>query len=253
MKFVPKTSTTRQILLSTLRSLGYTSLELLINPLQFGIPNSRLRYYCLAKRTPYKFHGVVTGIPDKVWRHIPGHATWTDPRLDAQHPVDTQNEALSLDDDILQIHEYLDEQSSPGEPHPNVIPEKVLLKWGRLFDIVVPSSRRTCCFTRGYSQLVERAGSVIQVNESLDTTETFNKFLQARSENDEDAIQILRPLGLRYFSPAELLRIFHFTPPQSDSIFAWPAGISTKTKYRLIGNSVNVKVVKELIRYLFQE
>jgi len=54
------------------------------------------------------------------------------------------------------------------------IPEKVLIKWGRLFDIVKPSSRRTCCFTRGYTQLVERAGSVLQENEFEDVSSLLN-------------------------------------------------------------------------------
>jgi tRNA (cytosine38-C5)-methyltransferase len=31
----------------------------------------------------------------------------------------------------------------------------------------------------------------------------------------------------------------------------WPEGVSRKSKYRLIGNSVNVQVVTELINFLF--
>lgn len=33
--------------------------------------------------------------------------------------------------------------------------------------------------------------------------------------------------------------------------FVWPEGISAKSKYRLIGNSVNVLVVSRLIDFLF--
>jgi tRNA (cytosine38-C5)-methyltransferase len=41
----------------------------------------------------------------------------------------------------------------------------------------------------------------------------------------------------------------------SDNVrpFLWPEGVSMKTKYRLIGNSVNVKVVTALINFLFDE
>ncbi|KAF8060915.1 S-adenosyl-L-methionine-dependent methyltransferase [Lyophyllum atratum] len=249
-----ETSTTRQILLSTLWSLGYTTVELLITPLQFDIPNSRLRYYLLAKQTPLTFPNVPTGasFSDHVWRHIPGHATWVDPRSEPLYANQVQPEASTSSGYMLRIGQYLDLPDDPGSPHPNAIPEKVLKKWGRLFDIVLPSSSRTCCFTRGYSQLVERAGSVLQMNVDLDTTQTFNRFLQAQSENDEQAIQILQPLRLRYFSPSELLRLFDFTPLRTDSSFCWPPGVSTKTKYRLIGNSVNVKVVQELISYLYE-
>ena len=85
---------------------------------------------------------------------------------------------------------------------------------------------------------------------------TFDKFLKARSEGNLNSVEILRPLVLRYFSPSELLRIFAFNPPgqlSQESTFVWPEGISKKSKYRLIGNSVNVRVVQELIEYLFCE
>ena len=84
------------------------------------------------------------------------------------------------------------------------------------------------------------------------TTETFNKFLLAQARGDEQAVEILRPLRLRYFSPGELLRLFCFEDVGSDSSFRWPDGVSMKTKYRLIGNSVNVLVVTALIECLCQ-
>ena len=71
------------------------------------------------------------------------------------------------------------------------------------------------------------------------------------------AVEILKPLRLRYFSPAELLRLFHFEPPTGTQAsnfrrFIWPDNLSAKTKYRLIGNSVNVEVVRRLINYLLE-
>ena len=88
------------------------------------------------------------------------------------------------------------------------------------------------------------------------TTQTFDTFLEAQRAGDDDAVRLLEPLRLRYFSPTELLRLFAFLSPASDdepdSTFVWPEDISTKTKYKLIGNSVNVRVVTELINYLFE-
>jgi len=246
-----QSSSTRQITLSTLRSLGYVITELLITPLQFGIPNSRLRYYLLAKLSPSTFHYIPAHLNDSgvIWRHIPGRAPWIDPRFrlstaDNNSVDEVQSGAIQT------IGQYLDEPIRDSHDHPHTIPAKTLEKWGRLFDIVLPSASRTCCFTRGYSQLVERTGSVLQMNESLDTTDTFARFIQAQSEGDKNAVEILQPLGLRYFSPSELLRLFHFT--SSNTTFIWPSGISSRTKYRLIGNSVNVHVVQQLIRYLYE-
>ncbi|KAF5382814.1 hypothetical protein D9757_007279 [Collybiopsis confluens] len=255
-----ETSTTRHILLSQLHSLGYTTAEFLLTPLQFSIPNSRLRYYLLAKTAPFAFPPSIQ--PGVTYRSIPldgGQSnSWVDPR------EDPGSGSLDDADTTLPIRHYLDSDLNDNGPHPHSVPDKVLEKWGRLFDIALPFDKRTCCFTRGYTRLVARAGSIIQMNQSLDTTQTFDAFLSAQTSGQPDAVRILHPLRLRYFTPSELLRIFHFNPPppimdhctkisSDQSPFIWPEGISTKTKYRLIGNSVNVHVVTELINFLYEE
>lgn len=80
----------------------------------------------------------------------------------------------------------------------------------------------------------------------------------AVSSEGEDAVRILDPLQLRYFSPSELLRIFGFNPPTDSSEpsnFKWPDPklVSARSRYKLIGNSVNVTLVQALIEYLFSE
>lgn len=129
-----QTSTTRELLVDTLRDNGYDTVEFLLTPLQFGIPNSRLRYYLLAKATPLTFR-----LPAEnrrgILRHIPGDGRpWTDDRKNANAEA---------------IEGFLDAEMSSDEFDSLKIPDRVLEKWGRLFDIVKPSSRRTCCFTRG--------------------------------------------------------------------------------------------------------
>lgn len=70
-----------------------------------------------------------------------------------------------------------------------MVPEKTLLKHGHAFDIVKPSSRRSCCFTKGdnrdlhryfnslltlrigYYHFVEATGSILQLNEELNVRE----------------------------------------------------------------------------------
>ncbi|KAG2132400.1 S-adenosyl-L-methionine-dependent methyltransferase [Suillus clintonianus] len=225
-------STTRRRLVDTLQRLGYVVAEFLLTPVQFGIPNSRLRYYLLAKLSPLRFSGLHHDeYPfDRVHERIPGTASGI-----PVHP----------------LREYLDPSHEDGNYLRHNIPDRVLVKWGRLFDIVLPSGRRTCCFTRGYTRLVERAGSILQVNEDLDTTEVFDKFLEARSRGDEDAVRILDQLHLRYFTPSELLKIFRFEELEYNQQFLWPPTVSLKSQYRLIGNSINVEVVRHLINYLF--
>ncbi len=102
---------------------------------------------------------------------------------------------------------------------------------------------------------------------SLQTTTVFDTFLHAQSLGDPAATRTLEPLKLRYFSPSELLRIFAFDTTRGESVsrlmdpaagtetgqLTWPDTVSLKSKYKLIGNSVNVHVVQQLIEYLFLE
>jgi tRNA (cytosine38-C5)-methyltransferase len=126
-------------LVDTLKKLGYNVLELLLTPLQFGIPNSRLRYYLLAKKAPESFPYLPD--PEVVWRHIPGQGSdWIDPR-DAKGTDEAEGSSAT-------IRDFMPDNELPTTSPP-YITDRVLEKWGRLFDIVLPSSTRTCCFTRG--------------------------------------------------------------------------------------------------------
>jgi len=139
-KPVCKTSNTRIDLLSRLKSLGYLVLEYLLSPLQFGIPNSRLRYYLLAKLVPLPIPCADPSelATNRIRRNIPGRQTeWTD-----SHSSGKQNDRY-----VREIRQYLDDAEDTQAEY--AIPYRVLRKWGRLFDIVLPSSRRSCCFTRG--------------------------------------------------------------------------------------------------------
>lgn len=78
--------------------------------------------------------------------------------------------------------------------------------------------------------------------------------MRAQAAEIPGAVTLLHPLRLRYFSPKELLRLFCFESCKDggEGVFQWPEGVSRKSQYRLIGNSVNVRVVRELIDFLFE-
>lgn len=67
------------------------------------------------------------------------------------------------------------------------------------------------------------------------------------NNQSEEYNDILNKLELRYFTPREVSRLMAF--PDS---FNFPAEISRKQQYRLLGNSINVKVVSHLIKYLVE-
>jgi tRNA (cytosine38-C5)-methyltransferase len=142
---VPQNSDTRTLLVGTLENLGYSVMELLLTPLQFGIPNSRLRYYLLAKNSGLTFR--YEDDSKQVRKHIPGRGPdWIDPR-DAHSTEAVRDTSLTVHDFLLPgVESNIGTTSAKSLPY---IPDRVLEKWGRLFDIVLPSSTRTCCFTRG--------------------------------------------------------------------------------------------------------
>ncbi|KAH7911830.1 S-adenosyl-L-methionine-dependent methyltransferase [Hygrophoropsis aurantiaca] len=226
-------STARTNLVATLTQLGYSVQEFLLSPLQFGIPNSRLRYYLLAKFPPLEFNFPASYTTGDVLEYIPGQGV--------------------VNKTVQQLKHYLDMDLSESDAKIYKISDRILTRWGRLFDIVVPSGTKSCCFTRGYTQLVERSGSILQMNELLNTTTVFNNFLTLLARGDTEAVRELDQLGLRYFSPSELLRLLHFVDTKKSASFNWPPNVSLKSKYRLIGNSVNVEVVRQLINYLLDE
>ena len=129
-------------MLAILAKLGFVTRELLLTPLQFGVPNSRLRYYLLAARRPSDafLSSVDSG---GILRHIPGHGTeWSDARLASSSSAAGSE---TVEGNVRPLRDYLDRTDNQAYP----VPEHVLIKWGRLFDIVLPSAMRTCCFTRG--------------------------------------------------------------------------------------------------------
>ena len=149
-----QTSTTRTIVNQLLHDLGYHTREFLLTPKQYGIPNSRLRYYLVARLAPF-----AAPPSPGVLRCLPGDHSHYSSRT---------------------ISEYLDAATDPD----TVVSDRVLTRWGRLFDIVYPSSTSSCCFTRGkykasvglvlinwgsgYSHLVEGSGSILQMAEVLE-------------------------------------------------------------------------------------
>ncbi|KAI9313368.1 S-adenosyl-L-methionine-dependent methyltransferase [Dichotomocladium elegans] len=241
-------SDSRDMLTSTLEHCGYTYQEFLLTPLQLGIPNSRMRYYLLAKRKPMTFAlpptGTILGFIPKSEK-MP--TAFTDNRT-----ASFLNEAELLHASasgiaIGQILQYLENDLEDIETYR--IPDKVLLKHGHVFDIVKPKMRRSCCFTKGYYHYAEATGSILQMNEELNTTDVFDAASRHKANGEEDAaLGLLRSLELRYFTPREVSNLMGF--PAS---FDFPETSTLKQKYRTLGNSINVRLVAELMVYLMKD
>ncbi|XP_071850887.1 tRNA (cytosine(38)-C(5))-methyltransferase-like isoform X2 [Apostichopus japonicus] len=137
------------------------------------------------------------------------------------------------------IKEYLEALSQESFEDFDV-PDKTLLRFGRVMDIVREEDERTCCFTKAYGHYVEGTGSFLQRNNSLTKQWAFEDRLDSNV-----TLLRLQHLGLRYFTPREVAN-FHCFPKE----FSFPSELSRKQQYRALGNSLNAHVVSVLLRYL---
>lgn len=212
-----ETSKARDMFIESLDRSGFHHQEFMLSPTQLGIPNSRHRYYCLARRLKaFEFgnEGILTSLPS------------------ANTEVQVQQ--------ISQFISTINENATP-------IPEKVLQKYFAVLDITYSDSMNSMCFTKAYTHYAEGTGSVFCPvgKDALDKCCSQIK-LQFDANKSMD---LLKSLQLRYFTPTEVTRLMCF--PENG--FSFPVKISNKSRYRLLGNSVNVLVVSELIKLLFDD
>ncbi|CAI6344658.1 unnamed protein product [Macrosiphum euphorbiae] len=204
-----ESSLARDKLVTSLSQSGFTFKEFLLSPTHFGICNSRLRYYLLAKKKPLDF------------------------AISLQNDIITENYwDDKLCSRVQQVSDVLSESDTELEEY--LINDKQLLKGGKALDIVTKYSKRSCCFTRSYSSYLCGTGSVYSSLCEENIKEIIN--------NNDDNLEVLKSLKLRFFTPAEVAKFMCF--PVSD----FP--VSKKKAYQLLGNSINVYVVSRLLYLL---
>lgn len=254
-----ETSQTREQLVDMLLHRGYAWQEFLLSPTQFGVPNSRLRYYMLAKLSeePFTFTTspeVLTEFPYCLCVQSQAFLeSLSEPCCRCSRPVKPSLQLLhhkfhsyhhgssptnNLSSELPSLSSYLDTEIDLDG---FLLSDKVLKRYYMLLDIVTCKSQRSCCFTKGYAHYVEGTGSVVQHNTQADMSEIYSK-VQTLSEDDPLRIELLHQLQLRYFTPEEVTRLMCFPP-----WFTFPPTTTKKQRYKLLGNSINVLVVASLL------
>ncbi|XP_063957025.1 tRNA (cytosine(38)-C(5))-methyltransferase-like [Lytechinus pictus] len=145
------------------------------------------------------------------------------------------------DDGGRKIGGYLQTDLDEESMEEYLIPDKILLKYAHMMDIVTADETKTRCFTKAYAYYVEGTGSTLRTDLSTDMSAAFSP----GSCSEEERLVRLRALHLRYFTPREVANLHHF--PQD---FGFPECATKKQRYRLLGNSLNVTLVARLINYM---
>ncbi|KAJ1956674.1 hypothetical protein IWQ62_005251 [Dispira parvispora] len=204
-----ETSDTRELAVTRLTECGYAWKEFIINPKQLGIPNSRARYYLLAKRQPLGFVG-----------HPPCGELGSNgqPLTTATQCVPSENAAS-----CSTLGDYLGNSASDLALWTMYgLPGEVLSKRFEVLDVVTLTSRGSCCFTKAYTHYAKDSGSVLQWSP------------------DGQPVEPNRDGRYRYFTEHEIARLMGFPTP---SEFTFPTDITRNQRYRLLGNSLSINVL----------
>lgn len=215
-------SQARNVYVKALEKSNFYYREFILSPTQIGLPNTRHRYYCLARKPKdFPFAG------DTLWLEIPLTKAQIFNKIELSSVIIEENKITS---DF-----YLNKE---------VLKRRV---W--LMDIVTAAANNTMCFTKAYTHYTEGTGSIYC---PLALDEMERKFSQLKeleemdiANKDEKRLILLQSLKLRYFTPREVARLMSF--PET---FDFPAETTNRQKYRLLGNSINVSVVSELIKLM---
>ncbi|NXD90088.1 TRDMT methyltransferase, partial [Chaetorhynchus papuensis] len=267
-----ESSSARNQLLQTLTTCGFKYQEFLLSPTCLGIPNSRLRYFLIAKlhHEPFSFQspGQVSlfvllefasfredwgfslsseekNLDPSIGPHcsskknLPKGAFLF--KLETVEEMERKHNQDS-DSSIQMLKDFLEEENEEMSQY--FLPPKSLLRYAFLLDIVKPTCRRSTCFTKGYGHYVEGTGSVLQTAVDIELESVF-KHIDDLPE--EEKLMKLSTLKLRYFTPREIANLHGFSLE-----FGFPEKVTVKQCYRLLGNSLNVHVVAKLISILLE-
>ncbi|XP_075252834.1 tRNA (cytosine(38)-C(5))-methyltransferase-like isoform X2 [Convolutriloba macropyga] len=152
-------------------------------------------------------------------------------------PISDNQSLLSVSD--CKIGPYLSETADVGDHH--FLSPEAAKKYLPVMDVVSRESTHCMCFTKSYGRYYEGTGSLFfQPNicdddiDGLKSTQLKELVLEGRGK-------------LRLFSDSEVLKLHSFP-----DWFSFPDDVTRKQKYKMLGNGLNVLVVKTLIAHLLK-
>ncbi|XP_020521337.1 tRNA (cytosine(38)-C(5))-methyltransferase isoform X1 [Amborella trichopoda] len=282
-----ETSRTREHLMEILERTGFVAQEYILSPVQFGVPYSRPRYFCLAKRKPLSFTN--PSINDQLVRAAPFLLHEYCSAMDDNISEEMSHISCKQIKDFLETDSFLSDISrNTRSEHCEMLDETPDDLVGiSIEEHCVPDGRvilQAFKSTNGSAEsnaekndvlhgtlspytvplsLIERWGSAMDIvypdsRRCCCFTKSYYRYVKGtgsllatvrvQRKQPLDGKVELSELGLRYFTPREVAN-FHSLPEN----FEFPEHINMKQRYALLGNSLSVAVVAPLLRYLFTD
>jgi tRNA (cytosine38-C5)-methyltransferase len=213
------------------------------------VPNTRERYYLLAKRKD------LGAFADATPRMRP-FATCRHPRDGFEHLEKNKNgggERGTRNADAVGAYLRRATVATEGSDAASLaVPAAAAAKYWRWFDVVTPSSLGSQCFTAGYGKTVY-GGSVLAAEAFASDPEMCEV-----ADAAQKRYRLVRPPpknALRYFAPEEIAALHGLerASAASGARFALPDTLTRRQLYFTLGNSISVDVVQELMRYLMED
>uniref|UniRef100_A0A182PNN0 tRNA (cytosine(38)-C(5))-methyltransferase n=1 Tax=Anopheles epiroticus TaxID=199890 RepID=A0A182PNN0_9DIPT len=198
-----------------LKEAGFHYQQYILSPHQFGVPNTRHRYYCVAKRNEIEFKSKSDEIVTKPVESFVAKETQVGAVVDKLEDVE-----------------------------PYALKSATLLKHLSLMDVCTPESTNSMCFTKAYTHYAEGTGSVYCPLAKQEFDSIYALAMSAQEDQDRK-LALLEDLQVRYFTPKEVARLMSFP-----EYFSFPPSVTNKQRYRVLGNSINVLVVGTLLHEL---
>lgn len=228
-----ETSSARDDFAAALAQSGYAFTEYLLTPPQFGVPNARLRYYLTAERATAD--GLGGPAPPALQYAIAG-APGATPAVATVVATAGGGEALVTDTPLTAFL-----LPPPATAASEALDAQTVCRYAAVMDLVAPAETHSRCFTKGYGYFHEGTGSVLSVLDAAARQAAFAAHAAA-PPHDAAACPLAATLGLRLFAPREIANLLCFPPA-----FAFPPATTVRQQRRLLGNSVNVRVLAALL------
>jgi tRNA (cytosine38-C5)-methyltransferase len=224
-----------------LNARDYSAGHFQLTPTQVGLPNDRPRHFCVAVHSSKLVEKDPTLL--SYLKRQDGPSADQPVKINTAFPEmsivssddDDNNNAES--DNLPTIATFLDDKSNESLR----VPEKIVSKnaaW--CFDILTPASRRSACFTSSYGKFIKGTGSVLYEGPDV----KFELVAPEDREFEGDWAASIDTSKLRYFSGMEMARLMGY----SES-FSFPADMPVKQQWRLIGNSLNVRLASRIVEF----
>ncbi|SAM07633.1 hypothetical protein [Absidia glauca] len=206
-------SQSRKELVTQLSALGYEINECLLSPLQFGIPNHRLRYYLTARLRP---HTPAGNIDDRTI-----HTTW---------PFEKEQAF-----DVPELADFLEPLND--DDHTFTVPSRYILRLHNFrLGIWIQSYHDQWIITA--NEEIRDTASLLEFGLRFLTPTEIGRLHAFPMASDSPAPSQEEEAGVprRFFAPTGLPHL------------CFPEGVTRQQQYRLLGNSLNCWVVAELLR-----